>query len=112
MNFIKNNLTPILFIAIAVIATWQIRGCMTPSPPNEELIIAKERIKILEEKRMNDSVILVQTRMFYDSLVSLSKEKSSQLSKQYQSTKVIYEKIPVIVNSYDREQLRNAVSNY
>lgn len=104
--------TTILFIAVAILVTLQLKSCFDTTNLPEEMIRNQERLKYLEEKRLTDSVSLVETRGKYDSLISVSSQKSSQLANKYQATKKVYDKIPVIISNYDREQLRNAVTNY
>jgi len=106
------NLNTILLIGIIALATWQIRGCFTKTPLPEKMIRNEERIKYLEAQRLTDSVALIETRVKYDSLVTVSIQKSEQLAGKFKATKVIYETIPVIINSYDREQLRRGVSDF
>ena len=112
MKLSREHITDLLFILAAVLVTLQIKSCVTKSTKPEEMIRNEERIKYLEKDRLKDSVILVQTRAMYDSLISASKQKVVILSGQYQATKKVYDKIPNIVNDFDREQLRRAITNF
>jgi len=106
------NFNTILLIGVAVLLTLQLRSCFDKVHKPESMIRNEERIKYLEEKRLSDSVVLVQTRSMYDSLISASKQKTVVLAGQFQQTKKIYDKIPVIINDLDREQLRRSVADY
>jgi hypothetical protein len=53
----KQQLPMILLIACVALVTWNIRGCMTKTPPNEKLIRAEEQIKAIEVKRISDSLV-------------------------------------------------------
>lgn len=106
------NLTTLLLIAVAVFVTLQVNSCFSKVHKPEQMIRNEERLKYLEEKRLSDSVILIETRSKYDSLIALSDERLGQLLSKFQQTKIIYEKVPVVIGNYDREQLRRAVSEY
>lgn len=108
----KINLTTLLLIAVAVFVTLQVKSCFSNVSKPEQMIRNEERLKYLEEKRLSDSVILVETRYKYDSAVSASNQRIAELQNKFQQTKIIYEKVPVVINNLDREQLRSAVSNY
>ena len=53
----KQQLPMILLIACVALVTWNIRGCMTKTPPNEKLIRAEEQLKAIEGKRISDSLV-------------------------------------------------------
>jgi len=53
----KQQLPMILLIACVALVTWNIRGCITKTPPNEKLIRAEEQIKAIEGKRISDSLV-------------------------------------------------------
>lgn len=108
----KININTILIIAVVALVTWTVRGCLTKSPPNEKLIRNEERLKALEEKRVSDSAMWVERLGMKDSLIAISKQKSVILSGQFVSTKKRLNEIPAIVNDFDREQLRRAVSDF
>lgn len=108
----KERINDIILIALVVFVTLQVRGCFDKTPPNEKLIRAEEQIKSLEKERQRDSVVFSEKLVMYDSLISLSKQKVVIISGQYNATKKEYEKIPIIVNDFDREQLRRAIANY
>lgn len=108
----KINVTTILYIGIAVLLVLQFKSCFDKVHKPESMIRNEERLKYLEEKRLSDSTIFADKIKWYDSLLSISELKSKELASRFQATKVIYERIPVIVNDYDREQLRAAIANY
>lgn len=104
--------TLLLFILVAVLITLQFKSCFDKVNKPEQMIRNEERLKYLEKERLADSVVIVEKVRKYDSLIALSMEKSNQLATKYQTVKTIYEKIPVIVNDFDREQLRRAIAEY
>lgn len=107
----KITLTTILLIAVAVLVVLQFKSCFDKTPPNEKIIRSDMKIEQLEKQRIVDSIALSEARNKYDSLIAdVLDDKKFQ--SQYQPLKKTYEKIPRIVNDFDREQLRRAVANY
>lgn len=108
----KINITTILYVGIAVLLTLQLKSCFDKVHKPESMIRDQERIKYLEEKRLSDSTIFADKIRMYDSLLSASEQRSLQLANKFQSTKVIYERIPFVVNNLDKEQLRAGANEY
>ena len=112
MIFLKKHIVTILIVICAVFITLQVSSMFRKSGKPEQMIRNEERLKYLEESRLKDSVTIVITRALYDSAISASNERLNQLQNKFQATKIIYEKVPVIINNLDREQLRRAVSEF
>lgn len=108
----KFNLTTILLVGIAILLTLQLKSLFGKTHKPEGMIRNEERLKYLEQQRVQDSVMGAQRIATIDSLIILSLQKSTQLSNQYQTVKKRYDKIPAIVNDFDREQLRRTFSSY
>jgi hypothetical protein len=106
------SLNTILLIAVGIFVYIQFRSCTDKVHKPEEMIRNEERLKYLEKERLSDSVTLFQIRVRYDSIIALSLQKSGQLKTQYQTVKTVYEKIPVIVNDLDKQQLRSGAESY
>ena len=53
----KLPLNNILWIAVTVLITLQVKSCFTKTPPNEKLIRTEEQIKQVEQKRISDSLL-------------------------------------------------------
>lgn len=108
----KISRNDILLIAAVAMATWLIRGCFTPTKVNEKMIRNEERIKYLEKERVEDSIVWVKREAAIDSLLALSVIRYEQLESKKQPLTIRYERIPTIVNDFDREQLRRAIADY
>lgn len=108
----KINVTTILYIGVAVLLVLQFKSCFDKVHKPESMIRNEERLKYLEEKRLSDSATFAEKIRWYDSLLSVSQQMSLQLASKYQATKVIYERIPVIVGNLDKEQLRAGANDY
>lgn len=109
----KPSLNTILLIGITALSVLQLKSCHDRTPLPEKMIRNEERLKYLEEKRLADSVALVETRGRYDSLITnvLSKGENDFQNK-YQPLKRTYEKIPHIVDNLDKQQLRQGAESY
>lgn len=108
----KINVQTILIVAVCVLLALRIESCFHRTPVNETMIRNEVKLQALEEKRLSDSVTFAAKIKWYDSLLSVSQQMSLQLASKYQATKVIYEKIPVIVDNLDKEQLRAGANSY
>ena len=107
-----NKTTIILAIALVALLTWNIRGCFTKVEKPEKMIRNEVELEHLKKELPVVQQELTAVTAKYDSAISVSQERSNQLSNSYKATKIIYEKIPVIVNDFDREQLRRALADY
>lgn len=110
MKLISRN--DILLVAVVFMAAWLIRGCFTKVSKPEQMIRNEERIKYLEQERVEDSVVWVKREAAIDSLLSLSMKRYDNSEQRKQPLIKKYEQIPVIVNDLDREQLRRAIANF
>lgn len=108
----KISLSDIFLMGFVVMLTLQIDSCFTKLRKPEQMIRNEERLKILEEKRLEDSVTLALTRSMYDSLIALSWDRINSLENSKQPIKYAIKQIPVIVGSLDKEQLRAGANAY
>ena len=106
------SLNTLLLIGVAVLLTLQLNSCFSKTHKPEEMIRNEEKLKASEERRIADSVMYAGKITILQDQITASQNVSSQLASKYQSTKVIYEKIPLVITDYDREQLRRAIYNY
>jgi hypothetical protein len=101
--------TTLLWVAIAVLLTLQVEGCLHNSKPDsayKKEIAAKD--KEIEKAGQERDVM----RRRADSLIVLLMAKDTVLVREYKTNTVKYEKIPVIVGNLSNDELRRAVSNY
>lgn len=97
------------YIIIAILLTVLIMNFIRKSPPNEKLIRAEMEIefKDREIKTMREDRAI--ERAFFD---SVNTELASRLTSNQTTEKQIiykYEKVPVYINSLNRDSLRAAV---
>jgi len=108
----KISLSDILFIGCAVLLTLQINSCFSKVHKPESMIRSEVENELLKAELPKIKQELTVVTAKYDSLLSLSYERTLQLANSYKATKIIYEKIPVIVGHLDKEQLRAGANNY
>jgi len=108
----KQQLPMILLIACVALVTWNIRGCMTKTPPNEKLIRAEEQIKAIEGKRISDSLLMVTYIQIREDSIASLKEQLLNNGVRLQINKNNYDKIKPVVINLDREQLRSEAARY
>lgn len=101
-----------MLLAIAAFITWNLKGCLTASPPNEKLIRAEIELEHLEQTRLSDSIAADRERAMYDSIISALKTKDAGVVIQYKKSQDAYNKVPSVVISFDKEQLRTEASRY
>lgn len=106
------NKETVLWVVLGILLCLQIKSIFDKQRKTYEMGRTEEKIKNLEEKRLSDSATFAEKIRWYDSLLSVSQQMSLQLASKYQATKVIYEKVPIVINSLDREQLRIAVTDF
>lgn len=99
MNRPTNHITTILLIAIAVLATWQVKGCLTKTPPNEELIRNEMKLKALEESRIRDSVYYAEKIALKDTQIVILKTAISNNKTFIVKSNERIQAIPDWVNS-------------
>jgi hypothetical protein len=112
MKLSKENIITLLIVFCAVLLTLQIRSWFGKSGKPEQMIRNEERIKYLEEKRLADSVSFHKEIAWYDSLLAVEMSKDKELQIKYVPLKKAYDKIPVVVNDFGREQLRRAITDF
>jgi len=108
----KQQLPMILLIACVALVTWNIRGCITKTPPNEKLIRAEEQIKAIEDKRKYDSLLMAAYLQIRDDSIASLKDQLLNNGVRLQINKNNYDKIKPVVINLDREQLRSEASRY
>lgn len=108
----KFNTADILLIALVAIITWNIRGCITKSPPNEKLIRAEEQIKAIEVRRLSDSLMTATYLQIKDDSITSLREQLLNNGVRLQANKNTYDKIKPTIINLDREQLRAEASRY
>jgi len=109
---LKKNLDTILIIAVAVLLTLQISNMFRKSPVNEDLIRAKMKIEYQDKMIEIISDDRINFRNKYDSVTALLLGKDANKAEQEKQIIVKYEKIPVYINSLNRDSLRAAVKRY
>ena len=108
----KQHLPMILLIACVALVTWNIRGCMTKTPPNEKLIRSEEQLKAIESKRIADSLLMATYLQIRDDSIASLKEQLLNNGLRLQVNKNNYDKIKPVIIDYSREQLRAEVARY
>lgn len=106
---VKPNWTIIAWLVIGVMGTVILMSVFGGS---KKVIDKDGEIKLRDE--------IIQTiredrdyyRSKYDSVIAAATTRNEDLKNQYKNTVIKYEKVPVIINDYDREQLRRAVTNF
>jgi small nuclear ribonucleoprotein (snRNP)-like protein len=99
------NLNTALIIIIAVMATWMVRGCLTPTPKNAEIEVLKEKSKHKEEMRLKDSIYYTGQLQGKDSVISVLMQRSGEKQVQYIQLKSDYGKIRPTVDAYSNSEL-------
>ena len=108
----KQHLPMILLIACVALATWNIRGCMTKTPPNEKLIRSEEQLKAIESKRIADSLLMATYLQIRDDSIESLKVQLLNNGLRLQVNKNNYDKVKPVIIDYSREQLRAEASRY
>ncbi len=108
----KLPLNNILWIAVTVLITLQVKSCFTKTPPNEKLIRTEEQIKQVEQKRISDSLLNASFLKVKDDSIMSLKEQLFGNNHKLQVNKNTYDKVKPIVTDYSREQLRSEAVRY
>lgn len=111
MKFIKENIVAVLMVAIAVLVTIMVMS-LRNSPPNEKLIRAEMEI---EQRDMLLKVITDDRERFrssYDSVLALLNDRKSSNEATEKQIIYKYEKVPVYINSLNRDSLSAAVKRH
>ena len=106
------NINTILLVAIAVMATWMVKGCLTKSPPNEKAIRLEEQVKHKEEIRLKDSVYYSGLLQNKDSVIMALMSRSVEKQVQYVQLKTDYGKIRPTVESYNGSELLKRANGF
>ncbi len=75
MKFLKENITTLLFVLVAILVTLQITSMLKGSHPSEKAIRNEIKLEQLEERRINDSVISAERISLRDSVIAVLKRK-------------------------------------
>lgn len=108
----KVNVNTLMWVGIGVLLTLQIGSCFRKTPVNAELIIAKEKIKSIEEKRVSDSISNAAYIKLKDENIALLQQKENVIVNQYIQSNDKLKTIPAIVNALVRDSLRRAIERY
>jgi hypothetical protein len=93
------NLNTILIVAVAVLVTLQVSSMFRKSSPNESLIRAEMKIEQLEQKRLSDSVLLVEQLKAKDLVIAALQEKDTVYIRNINSSNERVKNIPAAVNN-------------
>lgn len=102
----------ILWFVFGFLICLQIKSIFDKRGKTYEMGRMDEKIKYLEKERVEDSIVWVKREAAIDSLLALSVIRYEQLESKKQPLTIRYERIPTIVNDFDREQLRRAIADY
>lgn len=108
----KINWNTVAWIAIAVLLTWQINSCFKKTPPNEELIIAREKAKAIEEKRISDSTLNAEKIKAKDLEIAYLKDKDTVFVNKLVTNDKKIKASNDRVNSLTDAELERAYSTY
>lgn len=108
----KKYLPDILFIAVVVLMTLQISSWFRRTPPNEKLIRSEMQIETLQRKIKDDSLVMRETRLMFDSLLILSFNRFDEIEAKKQPIKYAIKQSNAAVDNFDKEQLRNASTEH
>lgn len=108
----KFSRTDLLIIALVALVTWNVRGCLTKSPPNEKLIRSEEQLKAIEARRISDSLITATFLQVKDDSIASLREQLLNNGVRLQANKNNYDKVKPVIIDYSREQLRAEASRY
>lgn len=102
----------LIWVALAVFATLYIASLFPKKQVDEKMIEDRVKREILEKELPLIRKELQETNAKYDSLLSASQQRITELESKKQPLYNAAKQIPVIVNNFDREQLRFAIANY
>ncbi len=107
----KFNPVLILSLILVAVVAWNVRGCFTKVQKPEQMIRNEERLKYLEAERVKDSVAYVSRIAFYDSALTASDQRYTELENKKPYYNAAIKNTPAIIRNYDREQLSSEFSN-
>lgn len=108
----KLPINTILLLVAAVLITLQVDSCFRKAPVNEELIVAREKIKSIEEKRVTDSLNMAAFLKLKDENIAVLKTKEATIVNQYIQSNDKLKTIAPAITNLDKEQLRAAAIGY
>lgn len=106
------NKTILIWIALAVFTTLYITSLFPKKQVDEKMVEDRVKREILEKELPLIRQELQETNAKYDSLLSVSQQRITELESKKQPLYNAVKQIPVIVSNFDREQLRFAIANY
>lgn len=92
-------------MGVAVLLTLQIEGCFHNRKPNSEY---KKEIADKDKQIQQIGIDRDALRGKYDSVIRLLTLKDTVLIREYKTNTVKYEKIPIYINSLNKDSLRAA----
>ena len=102
----------ILLVIAVVLITLQISSLFRKAQVNEELIIAREQIKHIEEKRISDSINMDVFLKLKDENIALLKKQDAVIVNQYIQSNDKLKTITPAITNLDRENLRRTIERY
>lgn len=112
MNFLRQNITTLLLIAIVGILVWNIRGCFTKVQKPEQMIRDQVEREHLEKDRLKDSVRHVIELAAKDSVIETIKDQLAATNPKLQQSKNDTKKIPVIINALSNNELLQRANGF
>ncbi len=102
----------ILLVIAVVLITLQISSLFRKTQVNEELIVAREKIKHIEGKRIADSINMDVFLKLKDENIALLKKQDAVIVNQYIQSNDKLKTITPAITNLDRENLRRAIERY
>lgn len=102
----------ILLVIAVVLITLQISSLFRKTQVNEELIVAREKIKHIEEKRISDSINMDVFLKLKDENIALLKKQDAVIVNQYIQSNDKLKTITPAITNLDRENLRRTIERY
>lgn len=102
----------ILLVIAVVLITLQISSLFRKTQVNEELIVAREKIKHIEEKRIADSINMDVFLKLKDENIALLKKQDAVIVNQYIQSNDKLKTITPAITNLDRENLRRTIERY
>ena len=108
----KINWITILLIIVAVLATLQIRSFFEGKTVDEKAV--EDRVKLEQLQKEYPQIVRERDSISarYDSLISASQQRFNQLETRKQPIYNAIRQVPIVVNNFDKEQLRRAITEF
>lgn len=97
------------YIIIAVLVTVLVMTLFRKSVPNEKLIRAEMEIEFKDREIKAITAQRERDRGMYDSVLTTLRQRDGEKVEQIKQIVYKYEKIPIYINSLNRDSLRAAV---